>query len=211
MHTASARRMPEAVRRLLEHAANRLLELDPEQHAALAALDGKVIRLELAGPGLVLYLLPGAARLELAAECRQPPHVRIRATPAELIGYLAGAAPRPGGGLEIAGDVGVAERLQAVLKQIDPDWEEELSRWLGDTAARKAGRLLRDTFHWTRRAARSTAQDLNEYLRYETAAVAERADVSAFTAAVDTLRDDVERLRARLERAGRRLPAGREP
>jgi ubiquinone biosynthesis protein UbiJ len=200
--------MPEPLLRVLQYAATRLLDMDPERRAELKPIAGKVIAIEFLDFSARLLLLPRGDGLDLAASHGDPPHVVIRGTLRDMLAYLAGAAPAAGRGLEIVGDVAVAERLQEVLKGLDPDWEEALSRQVGDTAARKIGRLIRGAAGWARGARRSTLMDFDEYLRFETRAVPGRDEVRQFVAGVDRLRDDVERLRARLDRVGRRLVAG---
>lgn len=201
----AVRPLPETLLRLLEQAANRLLEMDPERRAGLALIAGKVIAIEFRNARAGLVLLPRGEVLEFAASHAGPVHVTIRGAPHDMLAYLAGTAPAAGGGLEIVGDIAVAERLQEILKELDPDWEEALSGWFGDTAARKLGNLLRGTASWVRAAGRSTLMDTDEYLRFEARVVPEQAEVAGFAAAVDGLRDDVERLRMRLDRLGRRM------
>jgi ubiquinone biosynthesis protein UbiJ len=201
----AAHTLPEPLLSLLEHLANRLLDMDPERRLELAAIAGKAIAIEFRKPDARIILLPRTDGVDLAAAHEGPVHVTIRGTPRDMLAYLAGAAPGAGDGLEIAGDVAAAERLQDLLKSLDPDWEESLSRWVGDTAARKLGNFLRSAGSWIRGAARSTLDDAQEYLRFETRAVPEPDEVGMFVEAVDRLRDDVERLRARLERLGRRV------
>jgi len=198
-----ARPLPELPRRLLERLARRLLELDAEQAARLRTLEGRVIAVEFRGIAVRLVLLPGPDGLRLAAAHDGPVHVTVRGAPLDMLSYLAGSAPAAGRGLEIAGDVAAAETLQEILKDFDPDWEEALSEWVGDAAARGLGNALRGAGNWARGAGRSTLRDFDEYLRFESRAVPEREEVGQFVTAVDRLRDDVERLRARLDRLGR--------
>jgi ubiquinone biosynthesis protein UbiJ len=204
----ASRDSPGPLLQALEYAANRLLDMDPERRSELGALAGKAIAIDFRDRGSRLFLLPRSDGLDLAAAHEGPVHVTIRGAPRDMLAYLAGAAPAAGGGLEIAGDVGVADRLQGILKDLDPDWEESLSRWVGDVAARRLGNAVRGVVGWARAAAQSTAQDFDEYLRFEARAVPERDEVARFNDAVDRLRDDVERLRARLERLHRRAAAG---
>lgn len=204
----AVRPLPEPLLRLLEQTVNRLLEMDTARRSGLAPIAGKVISIEFRNVGVGMILLPRADALDIAATHAGPAHVTIRGAPRDMLAYVAGTAPAAGSGMEIVGDIAVAERLQEILKGLDPDWEEALSEWLGDTAARKLGNFLRGAANWARAAGRSTLKDADEYLRYETRAVPEREEVAGFAAAVDGLRDDVERLRVRLDRLGRRAAGG---
>ena len=197
------RPLPEALLRPLERFARALLGMDPERAAALQSIAGKAIAIEFRGIQARLVVLPRQDGLHLAVSHDGPVHVTVHGAPFDMLGYLAGAAPAAGRGLDISGDVAVAEKLQEILRGLDPDWEEALSGWVGDAAARRLGNALRGAGNWARGAGRSTLFDLDEYLRFETRSVPERGEVGQFVAAVDRLRDDVERLRARLNRLGR--------
>jgi ubiquinone biosynthesis protein UbiJ len=86
------------------------------------------------------------------------------------------------------------------MRRLDLDWEEELSRWLGDSLARKLGNLGRRSARVARESVQTLAMDLSEYLRFEKQALPDRTEVDEFNADVDTLRNDVERLKARINR-----------
>lgn len=181
----------------------RVLELDADSLAAFRSLAGRSVRIELRNPDVRFSL-------EFTAEGpRVVPagaaDVTIRGSTGDFLSYAMKRGHAPGGGIEIAGDVGLARELQDILARLDPDFEELLSRWMGDTAARKAGNALRAFAAWGRDAVRSLFLDTGEYLRFEQRLVVEKEEVEAFSASVHALRDDVERLRARLQRLeGRR-------
>jgi ubiquinone biosynthesis protein UbiJ len=56
---------------------------------------------------------------------------------------------------------------------------------------------------WAGRSRNIAAENLREYLQEEAAVVPSRQELDDFLAAVDTVRDDVERLAARVERLER--------
>ena len=107
----------------------------------------------------------------------------------------------------IQGDMHTARALQQLLRAIDIDWEELLAQAIGDTPAHQLARLLRGAAGWGRQTANKVAQDLADYLRFERNDVPTQHDVTHFIDEVDRLRDDVERLDARL----RRLRQRRQP
>lgn len=191
----------------LETAFNRIVRLDPAMSPRLAALNGKIIAIELDGLGMTFYLLPGAGGVQVVDQYEGEPTVRIRAAPLTLArqwrGYQATA-----GELAIEGDAAVGREFQAILAQMDIDWEEQLSRVIGDPVAHQVGAFWRGLRDWGRRTGATLSRDGAEYLQHELRALPPRPAVEQFLSAVDTLREDADRLAARIERLRRRLAAG---
>ncbi|MCB1903235.1 MAG: sterol-binding protein, partial [Gammaproteobacteria bacterium] len=85
-----------------------------------------------------------------------------------------------------------------ILAAMDIDWEEQLSHFTGDLLAHKTGNLLRTVRNWGTSSSTSLKLDLKEYLQEELRLLPGRLEVETFLGNVDVLRDDVERLQARL-------------
>jgi ubiquinone biosynthesis protein UbiJ len=129
---------------------------------------------------------------------------------------LALAGPRAegairGGGVRIEGDAEVAQHFRELLAEAQPDFEEELSRVIGDVAARQVANFARGLLDWGRKASGSFAGSVAEFLQEEGRDLPTRTEVDEFLAGVDRVRDDAERLEARLARlearSARRAPA----
>ncbi len=188
----------------LERLLNQLLARDPETLEQLAGLSGKVIRVELlntAQPVTSLLIEARGVRIETGGA--GPGDVLIRGTPLNLLAYLRGAGESQGavsGDLEIRGDLGLAQDFQRLLRGFEIDPEEQLARLLGDTLARKASNLARRGADFVRQLRHKAELDLSEYALYETETLPDRDEIDRFNHAVDTLRDDVERLKQRVYR-----------
>ena len=125
---------------------------------------------------------------------------------------LAGPAPEAalrGGAVHIEGDAEVAQTFSELLKQARPDLEEELSRVIGDVAAHQVGNVARSALGFARRAADTFAQNVAEYLQEEGRDVPSRTEADEFVTGVDRLRDDVDRLEARLQLLERKAASER--
>lgn len=199
--------MPTVLAAGLETAFNRIVRLDPDVLPRLAVLNGKIIAIELEGLGMTFFMLPGAGGVHVVDQYEGEPTVRIRAAPLTLArqwrGYQAVA-----GELAIEGDAAVGREFQAILAQMDIDWEEQLSTVVGDAAAHQIGVIWRGFRNWGRRTGDTLWRDGADYLRHELRALPPRPAVEQFLSAVDTLREDADRLAARIERLRRRLAAG---
>jgi len=190
----------------LEAALQAAGRLDPDTQLRLAALAGTVIAIEVEGFGLIVYLhfAPSGVRvLELSAE---EPTVRIRGTPPALFRQWRGQGTGSDA-VTLVGDAVVGREFQALLAGIDLDWEEQAAHWLGDGVAHQLGRFWRGFQAWGHSASRSLHRDGGEYLQYELRLAPPRPEIEQFLNAVDRVREDADRLSARLERLRRRLTA----
>ena len=174
--------------------------------ADLAKLEGKVIRLELIGLPLTLHFLPEGGKMAVAADYHGEADITVRAPAASLMAAAlkrdSEAVPR---GMQISGDAETAQVFSRLLKSADLDWEELLAQRIGDVAARQVGNAMRGFMGWSRDAGTRLGQDVADYLHYESRQVPPRHEVEGFLTGVDRLRDDAERLTARLKRAESRL------
>ena len=191
----------------LETALNLGLRLDPGLPSRLAALEGKVIAIEPEGLGLTLYLFPGVSGVRVLDQYDGEPAVRIRGTPLALSRQWRGRGTS-GGDITIEGDAAVGREFQTALARLDIDWEEQLSRLLGDAAAHQVGRFWREFRAWGRNAGDSLRRAGGEYLQRELRVLPPRPAVEQFLSDVDALREDADRLAARIERLRRWLASG---
>ncbi len=195
----------------LEALINRLLALDPEGAAHLEPLAGRIIAFEFKGFGNRLHFIPGERGLQLFAAYAAAPDCLLRGTPLALA--TLGLSRRQEdalftGQVEIEGDTALAHRFGAALACLEIDWEEQIARLTGDPLAHALGQRARNLGRWGEGAVDTLGQDLKEYLQEEGRLLPSRYEVEEFLAAVDRLRDDGERLAARVERLRRRLQPG---
>jgi len=80
----------------------------------------------------------------------------------------------------------------------DFDWVLALRPYLGDIVASRVDQFLRGVIAWRQQAHDDTGANLIEYAVYEQALLAEPSAARAFVNEVDALREDVDRLEARL-------------
>ena len=93
----------------------------------------------------------------------------------------------------------IARKYRELAHLLMPDLEEELSLAIGDVSAHQIGRLARAVFGWSRQTAKTAARNVAEYLAHERADLVPRAEAEQFTSGVDRLREDVDRLEARIK------------
>lgn len=102
----------------------------------------------------------------------------------------------------IDGSAEFAQALGFVIRNLRWDAEEDLSRLVGDVAAHRIVKGGHGFAAWQQQAAQNFAANLAEYFTEEQPLIAKQADIAAFSADIDRLRDDVARLEKRLQLIG---------
>lgn len=163
-------------------------------------LEGRSFRIELDGLGLGFTLRSEGERLALlettaADACLAgSPGALARLAVTGDEGLLRSRAVR------ISGDPLLARDFRDLIAIAAPDFEEELSRLVGDLAARQLGNLFRGLGGWGLDAADRLSQTCAEYLQEESRELPTRTEVEGFLDRVDELAGDVARLEARIRR-----------
>lgn len=188
---------------LLENAFNRYLALDPEAPEKLCALDGQVICIDIRGSGKRIYLSITGNRVIFLDAYDDEPDATIIGSPAALIKLGARRDTAPlffSGEVEIRGNTRLGRQFKSLLADMDIDWEEHLSRLVGDIAAHRISNAFHTLRSWGRSAAGNFADDVGEYLQEESRDVVSEAEMAFFCQQVDELRDGADRIKARIDR-----------
>jgi ubiquinone biosynthesis protein UbiJ len=185
-----------------EKMVNKVLSLDEEILASLAILAGKVFEIDVQNTDIRIFILPSGDGITLASEYEGKADVAIKGRPSALLGMIT--AEKVGAGdIEINGNVGLAQKFHSILKNMDVDWEEYLSHFVGDITAHNVGNFLRGMSRFAKATGKTIGLDISEYLRYEKEALLDKLELDEFIQTVDKLRNDVERLQKRVERLGK--------
>ena len=180
---------------------NRQVQAKTPARELCEELNGKVIAVRVRDTGLAMYFAVDEDGLTLSLDGPEP-DLAITGTLFSLAGLAAsgGEGALRDGSFEIAGDVYTAQAFQKLMSYGRPDLEEELSGLVGDVAAHGIGDAARSFGRWVSEARGTMRQNMSEYLQEESQAVPSRYEVDRFRKRVNTLRDDVDRLEARLRR-----------
>jgi len=189
--------MPDATPDFLFAAAlgsslNALLDQQPSAKARLVRHAGKCVRLAL--PLIPLSVCIEADGGFVAASADAAPDVQLLPDLAAVPQWLAGG--KLGDLFQVAGDGVLAADLATALA--DFDWVLALRPTLGDIAASRVDRFIQGVMNWRGQAVESVGRTLAEYAVHEQAWLAEPLAVHEFIAEVDRLREDADRLEARL-------------
>ncbi len=197
---------PDPLLRPLEELLNRGIAASTRAQELLAGLAGHSLELRVRGTPLGLRFEAGRERLAVGRPGGDAPaDAVLEGTPFALARLARPDVARPAGAgqLQISGDAEVAQGFRQLFAAGSPDFEEELARLTGDVAAHHLANFARDTLAFGRRAAGILARNAAEYLTEERRDLPTRAEAEEFLAAVDELREAVDRLEARLVRLER--------
>jgi ubiquinone biosynthesis protein UbiJ len=162
-----------------------------------------LIRLHIKGLEMDFYLVPDQDGIQLYPEFEGEADCTLSGTPlgfAQLSRQANSADPLFSGQVEIRGDTEVGQRFGEILADLDIDWEEQLSKLSGDVIAHQVGKRVRAVSRWGQKNAEILPQDLTEYLQEEARLLPSRFETEEFAEHVERLRDDSERLHARVRR-----------
>jgi ubiquinone biosynthesis protein UbiJ len=185
---------------------NRNVAQSAKAQALVAQLEGRSLALVADATPFAVTLRIEAARIVLA-ERASAADAELSGTPLALLSLAGAGGERSlrAGSVRIAGDAEIAQKFRELLRHAQPDAEEELARLVGDVAAHQFAGFARGLLAWGKRASDTLSTSVAEYLQEEGRDVPTRTELDEFLRDVDTLRNDVERLEARLQRvlAGR--------
>jgi ubiquinone biosynthesis accessory factor UbiJ len=200
------------IARTLDTVVARARAESPRTAELLTTLAGQSIELELTATPWHLLLESTGATLTLrraeqaAAAPAAKPCARIIGTPLALLALL-GADPQSAlarGGVRIEGDTALAQQYRELLVLLQPDLEHLLARPLGRPAAHLLLRAASGVGERARAAAWSSLRSLAEYLAHESGDLVPRPEAEQVLLGVEQLREQLDRLEARLQQLERR-------
>ena len=190
----------------LESALNHALSLDAETRDALGALDGRALGIEFKGTGLAMRLAVDGQRLVVGPAFAGDSQLRVKATPASLLGLAFarlrgdGETAIPPGQVEISGDAELARRLERLATRFEPDIDEVFARAFGDVIGFQVARGFRRAIGLARRSASALVRDTADYLVEERRDLIAKPEMEQFLDEVDELRERADRFEARFRR-----------
>jgi ubiquinone biosynthesis accessory factor UbiJ len=193
---------------------NRGVQASMQATALARRLGGTALRLDIEGMASIrISVLGGRLSLigagPLASQARDPgAHAAadaiIAGSPLALLRLARGSESR-GAGVSVSGDVEIANSYRELLALARPDFEEELSRLIGDVPARALSQFAAKTVEWAARARRTAGENIAEYLQEESRDLVNKPELDEFLQGVDVVRETADRVDARIARLEQRL------
>lgn len=190
------------MKQLLEKAINRYLALDSESKKRIHSLQNKIVTLELRGTPLTMQMIFSYDTVQLKWDDFVDPDLIIRGTPLNLL-HMSLATDRRKFFAEdiiIEGNMELAQQVLAVFDELEIDWEDYMSTWVGDVPAYQTGRIMRHLKNTHERMRKLFSYNINEYVHEEINLFPPKEELQQYFREVDELRMAVDRLEARIEK-----------
>ncbi len=184
----------------LQAAVDRQVAGSPRARELLAQLEGRRLQVKVKFTPWSGAALATGGQLQLSKHAEGDADVKISGTPLALMA-LARETPADvirRGDVRMDGDGEVAGRFQELLALLRPDLEEQLAQIIGDVPAHGMASLVGKVMGYGRSVGRTQMQNLGEYLAHESHDLVPRAEATQFLSGVDALREQVDRVAARV-------------
>jgi ubiquinone biosynthesis protein UbiJ len=209
---------PQLVTSGIEVAINKLLQLDSDSQARLKKLEARSLQVsitELPWPLLFSFSDQVDVRVVMAESDSERTDKLKDQAPDCLIELNLETLPKLKDSsqltqliqqkkLNLVGDIYVAQTFSTLIKDLDIDWEEQLSKYTGDVVAHQTFSSLKNLFEKAKQNINQSAEKIGANLRQVDSISVTQNEVILFSDDVSELRSHTERLAARvaiLERA----------
>ena len=199
------------IERLLDRAVARAMTDSPRATELIKRLQGRRLAITISGtPWTTVIESTGRSLKALRPDTLRtdaPADATIIGAPLSLLA-LAGSEAQAviqRGDVQISGDAEIAQQFRELGGLLKPDIEAGMAQFLGGSGAHLAMRGMRAASRWTRNAAWTSVQNLAEYLAHESRDLVSRPEAEHFLRGVDTLREQLDRIDARLQWMERRV------
>jgi ubiquinone biosynthesis protein UbiJ len=189
--------------RLLNHFVNQ----NGWAREQLQPFGGRTVRLSMPPLRADLVVLEDGG-LAMAGEAAEP-DASITVPPSVALRLLANDDAAAALAM-LEGDTELAAALAKVLRGMSWEYEEDLSRLIGDVPAHKLAEFGRKAGQELRSQSLNLLQMLVEYWQEEQPMLAKKRHVESFNRDVDALREDAERLEKRMEKLSARISSVRD-
>lgn len=192
--------LPQLACTLAETLVTRLIAMDPDALGQLKRIQARQLAFRLKEWPHSIVLTASHDRIafnqhEEAVDCRittDLASIKLLRDPSQLTRLIRSDA------LQIDGDIQVAQQYSHFFQALNPDWQQNLSGYVGDAMAHKLALSLQQLRQYINQKAEVLSQDVTELAQDELRISPCSAELSAFS-------DEVSRLAARADKLQQQL------
>ena len=195
--------------KLINNAIQKYMDSDPEIAGNLGQYKDKSLLVHLNDIDKEFEVIPGSSGITVSEhvvdedESTKTFTTTIHSSIISLVRMGLGAdyqAMLNNGSLKIEGDVEFANQLRSIFKEVDIDWEEVASKYVGDSVAYQLGVFAKRFESYGKRSMDNFRMDVSEYLQEESRILPTKVEINRFINDVDEFEAHVQRLDARIQR-----------
>jgi len=149
-------------------------------------------------PALVFHLIVIDGQVHVEGDFDDEPDTTISGSATDLLSLRKNNDALYSGRVNISGDMSTGEQLRNIIAGVDIDFEEIIAPVTGDAVAHQIGQIGAQLSAWFTDTGKSMNRNTSEYLQEEAEIVAPNSEVGRFCNEVDGLREQTDRLEARL-------------
>jgi ubiquinone biosynthesis accessory factor UbiJ len=184
----------------LLRAINHVLDQAAWARRRLQPFAGQTVGLRFADFSMT-FLFGGDGRVETSGGDGQPADLEI-VLPADAPLLALQGRENLMKAVQINGPVELANTLSVVLRDLRWDFEEDLSKVVGDIAAHRLASALKGFVRWQRQAVHNAAGNAGEYVVEERRTLVKAGEFKRLAEEIGALRADLERVESRINRLG---------
>jgi ubiquinone biosynthesis protein UbiJ len=172
----------------------------PRARELLASLEGRRMRVVVRHTPWNMTAHAQAGKLRLRRDDAADADVTLTGTPLSMLALLREepAVVIRRGDVTLTGDGDAGARFQELAALLRPDLEAGLAQVIGDVPAFGLGSLVRKALDFSRVSVATQAANVGEYLAHEKRVLVPRTEARQFIEGVDALREQADRLEARV-------------
>ena len=184
----------------LEKVINTALKYDPGTREKLSSLHEKQLKLACQSPNISLFFNVVENHFSITGYSEKDSDVILEGKLLELIQLLiSGDDSLANSNVSVSGKIGVLSDYQAVFNDIDIDWEEPLSDFLGPSLGHSAANMIKAKFSWSAKTVNRAAENLPDILSEEIKVIPSKTELESFYSEVDQIHADAERVAAKVQ------------
>lgn len=172
----------------IEWMFNQAVSMDEFEGESLQAVDEKVIQLTFTDIAQTFFVTYYADQKKFTVQnhLMGSADAHVKTTVTEWIAH------------KTASDETLAQAFVDAMQSIEIDWEEHLSKYIGDTAAFRMGHTARSGKKALDGATQKVNDTVKEYLQFEVNLIPTRSQINYFNLQVDEVAERVEQLQQKL-------------
>ncbi len=177
---------------------NRYLNLDPESKKHLRQLSGRVVKIEWGS--LIYYWLFKSDSIYLSKDYNGPADLILRGSTFDFLrmAFIKKDKAFTDIPLQVVGDMEFGKQFRDFFSTLEIDYEEQLSKKIGDALAYPLIQALKTISLWARQNIENLSENVTNYVQTEMNWLVPDEELQFFFSDVDDLRDDCARLEARI-------------